>query len=155
MKIVPAEVPAEGRRYSGEEPGDLLALDGDIQARPDGSIRYVLDASTVPGELLVRGTLECRIQVRCSRCADSVPWDVTEQEFTRTWPVENDAESVDLTDEIREAIILRFPGYPVCDDACKGLCSQCGINLNTGSCDCKPPPDDRWHGLDGLDVPGG
>ena len=59
-------------------------------------------------------------------------------------------ESVDLTEDIRESIILAFPHYPVCKPECKGLCPQCGENLNRQTCSCQPPADDRWAGLEGL-----
>jgi uncharacterized protein len=37
---------------------------------------------------------------------------------------------------------------PLCDDACKGLCPQCGRNLNEGTCDCQPDTsDDRFSAL--------
>ena len=42
----------------------------------------------------------------------------------------------------------------LCRDECRGLCPQCGQNLNTASCDCAPPADPRWDALavlrDGL-----
>lgn len=60
--------------------------------------------------------------------------------------------SVDLTPDIREAMILCFPGYPVCKAECKGLCPTCGKNLNKGACTCAPPPDNRWSVLDRLDA---
>ncbi len=59
-------------------------------------------------------------------------------------------DSVDLTEDIREAIILAFPGYPVCRPDCKGLCSRCGKNLNRGACGCAPPEDNRWVALENL-----
>jgi uncharacterized metal-binding protein YceD (DUF177 family) len=61
-------------------------------------------------------------------------------------------ESVDLTEDIRESMILAFPHYPVCNPECKGLCPQCGVNLNNAPCSCQPPADDRWAGLDGLNL---
>jgi uncharacterized protein len=30
---------------------------------------------------------------------------------------------------------------PLCSEACKGLCPQCGTNLNRGSCECQ----NKWH----------
>jgi uncharacterized metal-binding protein YceD (DUF177 family) len=38
--------------------------------------------------------------------------------------------SIDLTDAIRQEIILHFPMIPVCSERCKGLCSNCAVNLN-------------------------
>jgi uncharacterized protein len=40
---------------------------------------------------------------------------------------------------------------PLCEEACKGLCAQCGRNLNLGACDCKFDWEDpRLAALKGL-----
>jgi uncharacterized protein len=40
---------------------------------------------------------------------------------------------------------------PLCREDCKGLCAQCGTNLNLGSCDCAPVWEDpRLAGLKAL-----
>ncbi|MDA0577799.1 MAG: DUF177 domain-containing protein [Verrucomicrobia bacterium] len=57
-------------------------------------------------------------------------------------------DCVDLTEDIREAIILAFSGYPVCNPDCKGLCASCGMNLNKAACRCTPPDENRWTILD-------
>jgi uncharacterized protein len=43
---------------------------------------------------------------------------------------------VELDDEIRQEIILDYPMKIICKAECKGLCPNCGQNLNTGECDC-------------------
>lgn len=43
-----------------------------------------------------------------------------------------------LSNIIREQVILSVPMQPLCQARCKGLCSQCGQNLNEGTCRCKP-----------------
>lgn len=45
-------------------------------------------------------------------------------------------DQIDLGHLILEQFQLALPMKPLCDEACKGLCPQCGTNLNTGSCDC-------------------
>ena len=58
---------------------------------------------------------------------------------------------IDLDPVVREQFLLALPGYPVCSDACKGLCSVCGANLNDGECGCdRRVPDPRWAGLEKL-----
>jgi uncharacterized protein len=47
---------------------------------------------------------------------------------------ENDA--IDLSQLVMEQFQLAVPMKPLCAEACKGLCPQCGTNLNTGACDC-------------------
>jgi uncharacterized protein len=44
---------------------------------------------------------------------------------------------IDLTDILREQIILALPMYPRCSPDCRGLCPVCGINLNQETCDCQ------------------
>jgi len=55
---------------------------------------------------------------------------------------------IDLDPIVREQILLALPGYPVCREGCKGLCTVCGTNLNEKECGCdRHVPDPRWAGL--------
>jgi uncharacterized protein len=55
---------------------------------------------------------------------------------------------IDLDPIVREQILLALPGYPVCGEGCKGLCTVCGANLNERECGCdRHVPDPRWAGL--------
>ena len=55
---------------------------------------------------------------------------------------------IDLDPIVREQIVLALPGYPVCGEGCKGLCSVCGANLNERDCGCdRHVPHPRWAGL--------
>ncbi len=55
---------------------------------------------------------------------------------------------IDLDPIVRDQILLALPGYPVCGEGCKGLCSVCGANLNERDCGCdRHVPDPRWAGL--------
>lgn len=55
---------------------------------------------------------------------------------------------VDLEPILREQVLLALPGYPICREGCKGLCSVCGANLNDRDCGCdRHIPDPRWAGL--------
>lgn len=94
----------------------------------------------------------------CGRCLVEYtePLDVSfEEEFTETvhderQPDEEDEEDesgrsvsaytgdeIDLTDPLRENILLDLPIKPLCDEECKGLCPTCGTNLNEGVCECE------------------
>ncbi len=50
-------------------------------------------------------------------------------------------DEIDLTHEIEEQVAMEIPLKPLCDDACKGLCHVCGIDLNTSSCTCSKEPE--------------
>ena len=49
-------------------------------------------------------------------------------------------DEIDLTHEIEEQIAMEVPLKPLCSEACKGLCHECGIDLNTSSCSCGKEP---------------
>jgi uncharacterized protein len=57
-------------------------------------------------------------------------------------------KEIELDPLLREQLLLALPGYPVCREDCKGLCSVCGGNLNDRECGCdRHVPDPRWAGL--------
>ena len=71
------------------------------------------------------------------------PEDAEEETYT--------GKVIDLDPIVREQIALAVPGYPVCNEGCKGLCSVCGANLNERDCGCdRHVPDPRWAGLKNL-----
>lgn len=63
------------------------------------------------------------------------------------------AAELDLRDAVREELVLAMPRFVECSPECRGLCPECGANLNAGPCGCRPRRDPRWGALDGL-LPG-
>jgi uncharacterized protein len=45
-------------------------------------------------------------------------------------------DQIDLNELLREQFYLELPMKPLCGDECRGLCPQCGTNLNTATCSC-------------------
>jgi len=43
---------------------------------------------------------------------------------------------IDLADVLTEQLQLQVPFQPLCREACKGICSNCGADLNQGRCAC-------------------
>ena len=146
-----ARLGQDGESFEGEIDADILELGAHPVCRPVGGMVYDLQVEQVDGELLVRGRISHRFECTCSRCADVFTLEVDEPAYFADYPVEEATEYVDLTPEMREAIILALPGYPVCREECKGLCARCGANLNREACTCGPAPGGPWAALD-LDV---
>lgn len=48
-----------------------------------------------------------------------------------------DGETIDLTELIRDTLIINEPSQVLCQEDCKGLCVQCGANLNVSPCSCE------------------
>lgn len=58
---------------------------------------------------------------------------------------------IDITDDVRQTLLLAVPLKLVCSDTCKGLCPTCGINWNLEACDChEEGTDPRWEELKKL-----
>ena len=47
-----------------------------------------------------------------------------------------DGETLDISEDVRQAVMLEVPMWPLCSETCEGLCPQCGTELNAGACAC-------------------
>ena len=151
MKLQLNKIPAEGFHLIGEEPAEVLGLVDDPVFSASGPICSELYAQVVDGTLIVRGTVSAEIRAECARCTQIFSTTVSDSGFLRDYSDIFEVEEVDLTEGLREAIILELPSFPLCDEECKGLCSACGKDLNEGPCGCSGG-DKRgaWEALDNL-----
>ncbi|MCL1849772.1 MAG: DUF177 domain-containing protein [Clostridiales bacterium] len=88
---------------------------------------------------LVAGKLSAKTQIPCSRCLAPVDQDLAfdfDEEFEEQEFPEEDAV-IDLFDVAAQIWVTAVPMQVLCDDECKGLCPQCGKNLNEGECGCQ------------------
>lgn len=147
-----ARLDKDGENYTGAVDDAVLELDGEL-LRPFAGIRYDLFVQLFGTELLVRGTLEQDFDAVCCRCGGDFDFTTKVEDFTFSVEVNEKTEFVDLTDELRQSIILSLPSYPVCRQDCRGVCPTCGKNLNEGPCTCKHAErDSRWGALDDLQL---
>jgi uncharacterized protein len=103
----------------------------------------------------ITGRVATTLELACSRCLEGfrVPVDATfdlmylpatSEPTVGEQEVEEDDLGtsyyrdgvIDLEDLVREQLFLALPMKPLCQDACRGLCTECGTNLNTGTCGC-------------------
>ena len=47
-----------------------------------------------------------------------------------------EGDSIDLTEEIQQQVVVLLPDHSLCSESCKGLCLACGADLNKTCCDC-------------------
>ena len=141
------------REYDLNE--DITDIDRDLDViKPlTGKIRFL---RTDKG-ILVTGHLQAEVHVPCRRClapvTAPVEFDLEEQFrpsvdiFTgAAIPVEDGEDEVTRTDEhhildlaevIRQNLLLAIPISPLCNLHCRGLCPDCGANLNKEPCSCQ------------------
>jgi uncharacterized protein len=141
------------RRYSINA-GEVDLDEGLIARNLQGGVRLLRTERGV----LVTGFLEGDVEQSCVRCLElfngHLEFDL-EEEFLQTVQVmsgegldlaEEDEESelidsehiLDLTNVVRQAVLLAMPMQPLCKEDCAGLCPTCGANLNEGPCECRP-----------------
>jgi len=95
---------------------------------------------------LVQGQVDYSYQTHCDRCLEQVlgstKIEVTEQ-FASYTAIEADESAylvqgdiIDLSDCVREQVFLSLPMKITCKTDCRGLCPQCGQNLNDQGCHC-------------------
>jgi len=122
-------------------------------------------------DILVTGQLEGTIEKSCGRClntfTDSVTLELEEQFYPTidvysgaVLPISPDADEansiseqhiLDLLEVVRQELLLESEGIRYCRPDCKGLCPQCGQDLNVETCSCEKEVFDlRWAGLKAL-----
>ena len=116
---------------------------------PAGAERFYLNA-----KLRAPVALECR---RCLNEAEGnvdeevqavfAPEDDTDVSDPDVFTYDPGAREIDIRPAIRELWLLAVPQYALCRQECKGLCPNCGRDLNTDSCECEPRRDSRWDAL--------
>jgi len=151
MNIETGQVLQRPRRFTGEEPAAILDLPREAQFQVISDLRYTLTAQRFDADLLVRGVLEVDVRGRCARCGELIARTIRDGAFTCSYPLSAANELIDLTADIREAILLALPIKFMCSEACRGLCVQCGADLNKAPCTCgKPRQTTPWDMLDQL-----
>jgi uncharacterized protein len=129
-----------------------------FQAKEDVAVK--LRAEDTGSGILVKGELRTIVTCQCARCLENYAVLVEIDDFYEYF--EDFDEYIDLTESIRETILLALPGKGLCDEKCSGICFFCGTNLNESSCDCgenefpdateeKSEHQGAWDCLDNLD----
>ena len=161
MKIRVDEIKDKPRELRFDEPVEAfpslqdMARDGQVEFL--GPIGVQLLIGREYDHIRVKGAVGFRIRQRCSRCLVAVEADLLSSFtlfYTAAGVCQQDEEEVELAEEdlvsvtysgdeidfapeIAEQVVMEIPFKPLCREACAGLCTTCGIDLNQGECDCE------------------
>jgi len=132
------------------EPDDRQLDDG-AELREPARVRVVLTRG--PQQLWLRGHIDARVQFTCDRCLKPFESELTtsyvEEYRARAADQEADEDDgeirtvhyagteVDISEGIRQNLLLMLPTKRLCSEDCRGLCPYCGQDLNEGDCDCE------------------
>jgi len=97
-------------------------------------LRLEAEAWKSDEDLTVRIHIEGEAVFSCSSCLEEFN-KLIEKDMTLHYDIKG-LDSVTLDSEIREEIILEHPIRILCREDCRGLCPQCGANLNRQTCAC-------------------
>jgi len=128
----------------------LAAACPELDARPGAHGLAVRGQLTRTGDdFLLRAELRGEIETTCGRCLEpahvpvAAPLTIT---FVPTKADHSEAEDpdvvsfggpeIDVSDEVRDEIVLALPVQALCTEACRGLCPVCGGNRNQVACNC-------------------
>lgn len=138
----------EGEKVSVSFPLDLSDCDVNGSYPFDRPISVRAEAVNRAGVVTLSYSIASAIHLRCDRCLAVFPYslNITEKRvLVREMQnaEENSEDYTEVADDVldvselaREAILLSLPSKILCKEDCKGLCPQCGVNLNERTCNC-------------------
>jgi uncharacterized protein len=154
------------RRLAINENVDLSTAgwqaDGDVRF---DSLTVHLEVQKAGSDVIALGEVSGEAVLACRRClvdvrvplreplslAYQADIDEVEAERREVYVLPSRGRELDLTEAVREHVLLATPRYVVCQEACKGLCPHCGANLNEVGCHCSATEvDSRWAALRAL-----
>jgi uncharacterized protein len=167
MNIVVAQISEdEGLSVHHVYPDGELGLIGE-EAYLIGQTKVSLEASRAGEKLGLLGSVRAVVGFECDRCLAILSLPV-EQSFDLVYvpPLGTGDEHelgegdlslafyqdgiIDLDDLAREQIELALPMARLCSEGCRGLCPECGANLNHSDCACNIEVDASWAALKEL-----
>ena len=150
------------------QPEELNPVDERIQVIEPTAVNGKVRLSG--NEVFVNGHVETRARVECDRCLKPIELPVSADfslEYITGADYESsaaaeltedemsvsvfDGEAIDVDEIVKEQILLAVPTRMLCREDCKGICPECGTDLNSGECQCvKDDIDPRWAALKNL-----
>jgi len=136
MKIHIRQIKIEGLKLVESLSSEWIGL-----TRKD-NIRFVVPvdirANVTRGddEVFVQIEADSRYESFCYRCLEDVEnnWAAN---FTLSFEIDKYEEFLDISEDVRQELILNLPTRILCRDNCNGLCIDCGVNLNKQECQHK------------------
>ena len=121
-----------------------------------------LTAQLAGSDVVVRGHVTGTAVLPCRRCVTPVRCELAEEVTLvfqpglsaeeagarEVYPLPPGAGVLELSEPVREHVLLAVPRFALCKESCRGLCPRCGTDLNVSECTCgDPSPDERWAAL--------
>ena len=151
IKINVLQLERQELDISGTEGHAFLEIEDTELVQFKDNVSYQLHASLVNRGVLVAGSVKTAIHCVCGRCVKEFKQTVENASVCRYYEDVTEPE-LDITEDIREEMLISIPINYLCSESCKGLCPHCGIDLNKKKCKCheEKTGSDAWTALDDL-----
>ena len=137
MRVVVAEIPEEGLRLQERfDPVVLHLQTSELTYAAPLEVSAFFQRHDKDLSVLVQA--QSALALTCARCLT-----IFKRPYQETFHLAVEIRgrlSIDVTDDIRQEILLSYPLTWLCRPDCRGLCPACGQNLNEGTCNCKTVP---------------
>jgi len=99
-------------------------------------IQIKINAYSVSKEFIFKCNIKTDISIKCARCLKAIIFTIDIKDFIFNY--ENlHQDMIDISNDIRDAILLEIPSRLICHQGCKGFCPTCKTNLNIEQCKCE------------------
>ena len=147
-------LPDDGKQITGTMPASFFQLPEKDSAIATSPLTYDLNILRDDKDIIVTGSLDATFSLECGRCLEHFAHRVEMIEYQTKTPIEKET-TMDLTDLIREDILLTLPNFPRCENGNVDLrdCPAEGrFESAESSAPLEMPGADRgvWNALDQL-----
>ncbi|TDU73163.1 uncharacterized protein DUF177 involved in 23S rRNA accumulation [Prosthecobacter fusiformis] len=108
-------LPVEGKQITGTLPASFFNLPEADTVKAESPLIYDLNFIKDDKDIIVTGSLDATFSMECGRCLERFQIQVDLPEYEAEVPIEKET-TMDLTDLIREDILLTLPNFPRCED---------------------------------------
>lgn len=125
-------------------PDELDITDTDLKVTAPIQLEGVVE--NAGDVILLKADVKTEIERTCGRCLKVFTELLAAQVVEKFYPagaenIENDAfiyesDLLDITEPVRESLLLAVPLQSLCREDCRGLCPVCGADRNEGDCGC-------------------
>jgi len=155
MKIPFSEISSTGNRYTlSDLPVPSSCEEFDVQ----GAVEFSCSLQKKKeNRVILQGTVQAALQLRCDRCLSTYPYKVQtdmqlifEVQPQNHWQLKDmdrvvaDLDIIELVEPVIDLeevgwqqLYMALPVKQICTEHCKGICPECGTNLNITSCSCE------------------
>jgi uncharacterized protein len=164
MKIQVGGLSEGVHRFHFDVPASEVGLGDEFSG-----VQTNVDLDKTPNQIMLKAAIHTAADFSCDRCnapftspLDSgyrmhYIWnqeDVGQFDVAEIQVIPQGSTIIDITEDVRQTVLIAVPLKLLCREDCLGLCPFCGKDLNEGPCACRPEEvDTRWEKLRALQDP--